>query len=144
MEPLTHSHPPPAIPDVFAAMRTAPDIKRFIESKKRIRRKTVTPGNVNISLLANSLLYGLGFTAVVDYGTYLRLVAFNINETRLVLNKTVNTHKNAENIIQNDYVNTADGVSRFAPPLWTGFYTPVNEWWQEKTHLLLNQTGSYQ
>ena len=104
---------------------------------EKISRIEVAPGTITISVLANSFLYGLGFTALVDFGTYMRFIAFDPANRRYLVNRLVRSHKEAVRCIAKKYIATALPACRSTGLMWTCFYRPDNQWWMEKTRAAL-------
>lgn len=126
--------------DVFKHAGVHPGGPQHFFPNKGVKRVEAAPGNITLSLLANSFLFGLGFTAVIDFEEYLRLVAFNADNTKLLLNRKVTSHGKAAECIEIKYFKNGTYLSRALGLTWTCFYSPDNKWWQEKTISLLTNT----
>jgi len=106
-------------------------------SRNRGGRKPFAPAGVKIAMLANSFLYQLGLTMVIDFGNYKRLVSFFPGEQDLLINKTVPSMDAAIEHMYIYLLSTDPALYRLMEPQWTLFYQPEQTWWEEKYRVFL-------
>lgn len=90
------------------------------------------PAFYPISLLANSIYYALGFTAIVMVDDRYRLVVCRVGDGEVLLNQEYPAPGLARKYVQEVFIAGVEGGFRAAPPVWTDFYFPEAQWLQQQ------------
>lgn len=147
-KPVTHVIVRPDKKGLFLPLRNGTDPDEAFIRKKGNRAvlnacdEKIELASTAISLLANSFMYGLGFTAVIDKIELFKLIAMDRSGKKCLINRDYTAAWEAREYIRAFYIVTAEGVIPDVPPLWTMFYHPGNKWLNKKLAAVPNQMKS--
>lgn len=113
------------------------EYKYETEEEILLREKELyqAPAPFRISLLANSIYYRLGFTAIIKREDCFQLLTCQFGGKRIIVNRNFPAPENARDYVFQEFIRNASGYLGKSEPVWTQFYIPEKQWLEKKIDL---------